>query len=69
MLSIAVKLNNLEWMACAIEQCGGLDAIEDLQQHENEEVFSMAQGLIDMFFSAEVFPLLILFLTEGFFIG
>jgi len=53
MLSIAVKLNNLEWMACAIEQCGGLDAIEDLQQHENEEVFSMAQGLIDMFFSAE----------------
>jgi len=53
MLTIAMKLNNLEWMACAIEQCGGLDAIEDLQQHDNEEVYSMAQGLIDCFFSAE----------------
>ena len=54
MLTIAAKLNNLEWMCCTIEQCGGLDAIEDLQQHDNEDVYNMAQGLIDVFFNAEV---------------
>jgi len=53
MLTIAMKLNNLEWMACTIEQCGGLDAIEELQQHDNEDVFNMAQGIIDVFFNAE----------------
>jgi importin subunit alpha-2 len=53
MLTIAAKLNNLEWMCMTIESCGGLDAIEDLQQHGNEDVYNMAQGLIDVFFNAE----------------
>ena len=32
----------------------GLDKIEELQQHENEQVFQTAQNLIDKFFQTEV---------------
>jgi hypothetical protein len=36
----------------------GLDKIEELQQHENEQVFQTAQNLIDKFFQTEVIGLL-----------
>ena len=41
--------------ACAewIEECGGVDTIEQLQQHENDAVYELALGIVEEFFSEE----------------
>lgn len=38
-------------IATEIEKCGGLDRIEPLQHHDNEDIYKLAYDIIDQFFS------------------
>jgi len=52
-LNCALEVGQLEKVACAIEECGGLDRIEQLQSHDNNTVYNKAYTIIDKFFSEE----------------
>lgn len=52
-LGAATKVGAIESVCCFIEQCGGLDKIENLQHHENPEVYKAAFTIIDTYFSFE----------------
>lgn len=54
MLKIAGSSNETEEIADMIEECGGLDKIEALQNHENEDIYKLTFEIIDNFFSEEV---------------
>ena len=41
-------------IADTIEEAGGVERIEALQQHENIEIYKMAYNMIDRFFQADV---------------
>mmetsp|Transcript_34315 Transcript_34315/g.67576 ORF Transcript_34315/g.67576 Transcript_34315/m.67576 type:complete len:537 (+) Transcript_34315:125-1735(+) len=36
-----------------VEECGGLDGLEDLQQHDNEEIYHKSVSLLKNFFESE----------------
>jgi len=43
----------LESICDMIEECGGLDKIEDLQNHESSEIYKIAFNIIEDFFNAD----------------
>ncbi|XP_067008482.1 importin subunit alpha-1 [Anabrus simplex] len=51
LLQTAEKMGELERVAILIEECGGLDKLEKLQNHENTQIYQKALRMIESFFS------------------
>ena len=55
----ADQIGQVDAIAISIEEEGGLDKIEALQQHENDDVYQAALSIIDRYFAGEVGLLLL----------
>ena len=43
-------------VALAIEDCGGLDKVEELQNHPKDQIYSKAYHIVETYFSDNVSP-------------
>jgi importin subunit alpha-6/7 len=50
---ISAKTNDMNPVAMLVEKYGALDAIEDLQNHTNKRIHSLAEKIIDEYFEGE----------------
>lgn len=53
-LLVAEKVGQLEQARLYIEEIGGLNRLEELQEHENEDVYKQAYSMVEKFFSEDV---------------
>lgn len=53
-----------ERIANLIEECDGVSKIEELENHENAEIYKLAYEIIEKFFSASVSVLMIFCFIE-----
>ena len=54
LLQAADSIGQVEAVAVMVEEAGGVDKIEQLQQHENEDVYNAAYNVIDKYFAGDV---------------
>ena len=60
-LKNAKKIGELDSIALMIEECGGVDKLEELQNHENQQIYEKALDIIQHYFSkAASFHLIII---------
>ncbi len=52
-LMAADRLGEADKVTQMVEECGGLDKIEALQSHENEQLYKKALNIIDSFYGEE----------------
>jgi hypothetical protein len=50
-LKLANREKELDSICSLIEECGGLDKIESLQNHDNGDIYKLAYEIIDQYFT------------------
>ena len=60
-LTTAEKLGETEKVALIVEECGGLERVEALQTHENEDIYEKALNIVETFFPLDHDDLLVIF--------